>query len=142
MLDAFLLIEAYLSKRPFLFPCGPGYGRSSVANGFIFVYEHDADAEKPDERSYWTFVDLDGIFEVSQSTGSSGLMRKKASVWVDGIQICLESYYKPWDTVNGLLIPPTRCLHFQDVTLRHSLAIREDLQIWSPMEAFRSTIEV
>ncbi len=142
-LDALILIEAYLSGRSFLFPCGPEYDNSFIANGFIFVYKYDASCpEVFDDWRHWTFVDRDSSFDVSWSAGSSGLMRKRARVWVDGILLCLESYYKPWDTVNRVLVPPTRCLEFQDTSLRCSLAIQEDLQIWSPTEAFRLDMEV
>ncbi len=141
-LDAFLFIEAYLSRRSFLFPCGPERDNSFVANGFIFMYEHDGGAEEPDDWIHWTFVDLDGIFEVSQSTDSSNLMRKKACVWVDGILLHLDSYYRQWDTANGRLVPPMRCLDFQDISIRDSLASQDDLQFYSPMEAFRLDMEV
>ena len=139
-LDGLLFIEAYLRKNSFL--CGPEDNDSRVANGFIFVYEHSAGFEELNELGCWKVIDFDGIFEISQSTDSSGLMRKKAIVSVDEIQLCLESYYKPWDTVNGNLVPPTRCVDFQNVNLRPGLATQDNLNTRSPMETIRLAIEV
>ncbi len=87
-------------------------------------------------------MDFDGVFEILCSTDSSGLMKKRMSVKVDGTLHHLISYYMQWDTVNGLLKSPTRLLDFQDTILRNELAAQENMQSLSPMEQFRLDLEV
>ncbi len=142
-LDALVLVEACLSERLSFCSRGPRRGEPSVASGSIFVYEHDAsDDQERDDGITWTFVDFDGVFEILCSTDSSGLMKKRMSVKVDGTLHHLISYYMQWDTVNGLLKSPTRLLDFQDTILRNELAAQENMQSLSPMEQFRLDLEV
>lgn len=142
-LDALVLVEACLSGRLSLCPRRPEYGASFIANGFIFVYKHNAPGNQElDDSMDWTFVDFDGVFNILRSTDPSGLLRKEMSVKVDGTLYHLVSYYAHWDTVNGALVPPTRCLEFQDIILREELAEQDNLHSLSPMEKFRLKMEV
>lgn len=118
-LDALVLVEACLSGRLSFCPRTPEYGASFIASGFIFVFKHDASgAQELDNPINWTFVDFDGVFNILRSTNPSGLIRKGMSVKIDGNLYHLVSYYAHWDTVNGALVPPTRCLELQDIILK------------------------
>jgi hypothetical protein len=64
------------------------------------------------------------------------------SVKVDGKLYHLASYYAHWDTVNGALVPPTRCLEFQDIILREEIAAQDNLHSLSPIEISRLNPEV
>ena len=112
-LDELVLVEACLSERLSFCRRGSRRGEPSVASGFIFVYERGApgDQECGDEIT-WTFVNFDGVFEILCSTDSSGLMKKRTSVKVDGTLHHLIFYYIQWNTVNGLLKSLTRLPDF------------------------------
>ncbi len=140
-LDLFLIVEAAQAGLLPLYPRRPEPWESLVLNGSIVAYVHDA-SEKLGDWDCWTLVDEDGIFEVSQSTDSRQLMRKKASVWVGDKLLVIFSHYRQWDTTNGKLVPPSRCLYFQAIRLRNIFTSQGDLRSYSPIEAFRFKMEV
>lgn len=139
-LDALVLVEAVLSGRLSLCPPGTICGESFIASGFLFVYEHSA--PELGDRTNWIFVDFDDPFKISRSADSDGLLKREISVKVDETVYHLVCYYAQWDTVNGVLISPTRCLDFKDIVLRDELATHKDLRFLSPMEKFRLNVEV
>lgn len=140
-LDFFILVEASLSATLPIYPCQPSRDDPNVTNGSIFVYLHDTSVELGD-WTHWAFVDKDDTFEISRSTDPSNLMRERASVWVDGFLLHVESHYRQWDTVNGKLVRPTRYLCFEGIHLRESLAVQGGLQFLSQLETFRVQIEL
>ena len=139
--DLFLVIKAAQAGLLPLYPCRPKPWESFVSNGSIIAYIYGA-SEDPKDWDCWNIVNEDKTFEIAESTDFRKLMRKKASVQIDSKILIIFLYYRQWDTTNGILVPPLRCLDFEGIYLRKIFTIQDDLQFLSPIEAFRSNLEV
>jgi len=122
--DALLLLEACFRGDLHHSFCGPRGVASAIRSGCIFIWEQDISAVQYwNDGLFWTPIDRDGDFWISdETTTDDGLRKKTLSVPALGRFHHIVSYYNPWDTINGTLEAPSQDLNLERMALRDELA--------------------
>ena len=106
--DAELLVRACCENvLPFCTAPIMAYNTPGILSGYVLVYDQPAHGLITLDAETWEWLDYDGVFSTERVSGNSGFRRKHA--WIPMLEktYWVFSFYYPWHTVDGTLMPPT-----------------------------------